>query len=337
MNTAELTTNRAQVVASEPDPVLGYRSFTFGGFNFKRDAYFVHISWPKGTHTIEVDRFLRAMVRDIGWGFFYGWIFFDDVFGTQNHYGTVDIFAGAYSKGHRDTAVDYLETFATEDVREAFETISRDWINEGYDPLSAPLETGSPLGPKTQEIHGPLIRGFDPARRMLGLPGDQPPRSDDTGHPINRAFADLELDKPDVEVEPGFEGELNAINLFDHIARSDVTWNPSFTSITEACICCVTSEEHMLPVIHGNDRNEWFIQLTDEIHWNIQDKATGNPRGRIVMKSGDVCAMPADIRHQGYSPKRCMLMVMENGTPDLAERYAKGELEPFPISDERWK
>ncbi len=25
-------------------------------------------SWPKGSHIIEIDRFLRAMVRDIGWG-----------------------------------------------------------------------------------------------------------------------------------------------------------------------------------------------------------------------------------------------------------------------------
>ena len=47
--------------------------------------------------------------------------------------------------------------------------------------------------------------------------------------------------------------------------------------------------------------------------------------------SGDVCAMPADIRHQGFSPKRSMLMVMENGTPDLAERYASGELKPYPV------
>ncbi|MDT8398707.1 MAG: hydroxyquinol 1,2-dioxygenase [Pseudomonadales bacterium] len=331
-----MSTENVSLIASQPDPVLGYRSFTLGGFTFTRDAYFVHITWPKGTHTIEVDRFLRAMVRDIGWGFFYGWIFFDDVFGTQNHYGTVDIFAGTYSRGHKDTGVDYLETFATNDVREAFETIARDWINEGYDPLSAPLETGSPLGSKTKEATGPLTRGFEPARRMLGLPGDVAPRSDASGHPINRAFADVPVDMPEIEVEPGFEGQLNAISLFDHIARGDVTWNPSFTSITKSCICCVTSEEHMLPVIHGNDRNEWFIQLTDEIQWNIQDKNTGNPRGRIVMKAGDVCAMPADIRHQGYSPKRSMLMVMENGTPDLAERYASGELEPFPISLSRW-
>ena len=87
----------------------------------------------------------------------------------------------------------------------------------------------------------------------------------------------------------------------------------------------------MLPVIHGNDRNEWFIQLTDEIHWNIADKNTGAPRGRVVMKAGDVCAMPADIRHQGFAPKRSMLMVLENGTPGLEKRYASGELKPYPV------
>lgn len=102
-------------------------------------------------------------------------------------------------------------------------------------------------------------------------------------------------------------------------------------SVTKANIACVTSEEHMLPVVHGNDRNEWFIQLSDEIHWQISDKDDGNPIGRIIMKSGDVCAMPADIRHQGFSPKRSMLLVAENGTPGLNERYASGELPPYPV------
>ena len=331
-----MSIEKTDVIASEPDPNLGYRSFKFGSFEFSRDEYFVHIKWPKGTHIMEVDRFLRAMVRDIGWGFFYGWIFFDDVFGTQNHYGTVDIYAGTYNGGHKAKGIDLLETFNAEDVKKAFETISQDWISEGYDPLRAPLETGHPEGPKGKPRTDPLVRGFTPAKRMLGLEGDNPVRSDDTGHPINRAFADVKFDKPDIEAEPGFEGELHAINLFDHIARSDVTWNPSVTAVTKASICCVTSEEHMLPVIHGNDRNEWFIQLTDEIHWNIQDKNSGNPRGRIIMKAGDVCAMPADIRHQGFSPKRCMLMVMENGTPGLEGRYARGELPPYPIEDDKW-
>ena len=322
-----------EIQASEPDPILGYRSFTFGGFTFSRDEYFVHIKWPKGSHTMEADRFLRALVRDIGWGFFYGWIFFDDIFGTQNHYGTVDIYAGAYDAGCKAAGIDYLETYSSQEVVKAFQTIAQDWVNEGYDPLRAPLETGSPLGSKGAERSDPLVRGFTPASRMLGLEGDVSPRSDATGHPINRAFADLSYDQPEIQPEPGFEGELHAFNLFDHIARSDVTWNPSVTSVTRKSICCVTSEEHMLPVIHGNDRNEWFIQLTDEIHWQIADKNTGNPRGRIVMKAGDVCAMPADIRHQGFAPKRSMLMVMENGSPELPELYATGKLPPYPIEN----
>ncbi len=264
----------------------------------RRDEYFAHIGWPKGSHIIEIDRFLRAMVRDIGWGFFYGWIFFDDIFGTTNHYGTVDIFAGSYDQGYKDQGTDHLETFSAEVVKEAFETISRNWINEGYDPLERPARNRLAARPEDEGTHRRAGARLPPAKRMLGLDGDAPVRSDATGHPINRAFADMEFDTPDIECEPGFEGQLHAINLFDHIARADVTRNPSFTAITGASICCVTSEEHMLPVIHGNDRNEWFIQLTDEIHWQIADKNTGAPRGRIVMKSGDVCAMPADIRHQ---------------------------------------
>src|SRR5215472_2782090 len=96
-----MVNTEVELIASAPDSALGYKSFQFGNFKFERDEYFVHVTWPKGTHTIEVDRFLRAMVRDIGWGFFYGWIFFDDVFGTHNHYGTVDIFAGTYDQGCR--------------------------------------------------------------------------------------------------------------------------------------------------------------------------------------------------------------------------------------------
>ena len=87
----------------------------------------------------------------------------------------------------------------------------------------------------------------------------------------------------------------------------------------------------MLPIIHGNDRVEWFVQLSDEIHWDIQDRETGAPRARAVMKAGDVAAMPADIRHQGYSPKRSILLVWENGDPTLPEKYATGKLKANPV------
>ncbi len=94
---------------------------------------------------------------------------------------------------------------------------------------------------------------------------------------------------------------------------------------------CATTEEYVLPIIHGNDRVEWFVQLSDEIHWDIQDRETGAPRARVVMKPGDVAAMPADIRHQGYSPKRSMLLVWENNDAALPEMYATRKLKPNPV------
>jgi hypothetical protein len=41
--------------------------------------------------------------------------------------------------------------------------------------------------------------------------------------------------------------------------------------------------------------------------------------------------MPADIRHQGLSRKRSMLLVWENATPGLPDLHASGKLPPYPI------
>ena len=88
-----------KIAATGTNPDTGYTSYRLGGFEFTRDEYFAHVSWPKGSHIIEIDRFLRAMVRDIGWGFFYGTVNFDPVIGTINHYGTVELFAGLFNDG----------------------------------------------------------------------------------------------------------------------------------------------------------------------------------------------------------------------------------------------
>ena len=48
------------------------------------------------------------------------------------------------------------------------------------------------------------------------------------------------------------------------------------------------------------------------------------------MKAGDVAAMPGDIRHQGYSPKRSMLLVWENASPELPELIASGRAPTVP-------
>jgi hypothetical protein len=320
------------VVASGPDKVTGYRTFRLGSFEFTRDAYFATLKWPaKGqirTHQMPADLFLRAMMRDVAWGFFYGWVNFDDVIGTRNHYGKVDLYAGAFNDNLKSAGVDHTEQFDTPLIMATFKAILRDWVNEGFDPFAAPEETGSAFGAK----HGDNLAAIDRFRiatkRMPGLEGDSPLRDD---LPVNRQFHDVAQDEPVVLPEPGFEKELHAVNLFKYLSRSDVTWNPSVTSVCKQSLFCPTTEEFILPVFHGNDRVEWFLQLSDQIVWDVADKNSGSPRARLTMKAGDIAAMPADIRHQGYSTKRSMLLVWENATPDLPKRYESGELKPYPI------
>jgi hypothetical protein len=49
------------------------------------------------------------------------------------------------------------------------------------------------------------------------------------------------------------------------------------------------------------------------------------------MRPGDVAAMPADIRHQGYSPKRSMLLVWENASAELPELIRTGKAPQHPV------
>lgn len=320
-----------RLVVGEPAE-FGYRSFELGAFRFSRDEYFVRITWPTGSHLMEIGQFLHVLVRTMGQDFFFGWVFFDDVFGTLNRYGQIELFAGTYSPAHRDAGAAHSEIVDSTEAHALFLAIATDWVNEGYDPMAEPGEAGSPFGPKGAPSTASLNRGFTAIpQRMLGLEGDVPVRSEAAGQHVNRAFADLDLDVPEVLPEPGFEGRLHAINAFDHIARSDVSWIPSVVSVTKDSITCMSSEEDRLRITHGNDRPEWFIQLTDEIHWDIADKESGAPCGRVVMRPGDVAAMPADIRHKGYAPKRAMLLVIENMTSGLPELYAEGKLPPHPV------
>ena len=309
----------------------GYRTFTLGSFRFERDEYFAHVVWPRGRHALSVDAFLRALQRDIAWGFFYGTVNFDGVIGTVNHYGTVDLYAGRFNAHYRQAGLDHSENFATGLIQRVFEAMLEDWTNKTFDPFASPAETGSAFGPKNGSNKQAITRHRVTAKRMIGCPGDEPPRSDESGFAINRHFADVRQDAPEVQAEPGFEGEVVSFNLFAYLSRSDVTWNPSVVSVCKASLYCPTTEEYILPVIHGNDRVEWFVQLSDEIHWEVEDRDTGAVRARVVMKAGDVAAMPADIRHRGFSPKRSMLLVWENASPELPALYASGKMPPTPV------
>lgn len=307
------------------DNNTGYKSYRFGDFRVRRDEYFAHLTWPKGEHIMPIDAFMRALMRAVAWKFFYGTVSFDPVFGTTNHYGEVDVFAGTYHEVLKKAGRDHLQRFDSDELHEIFTDMVRDWTNEGYDPFAAPGETGGAWGRKHGDNDAAVGRKRVTAERMVGLPGDAPMRTDENGFPKNRMLADVDSDRPLVEAEPGFEDEVAAFNLFDYLARSDVTWNPSVCSVVKESLYCPTSEEFTLPVEHGNDRCEWFIQLSDQIIWDVKDKHTGRPRARVTMRPGDVACMPADIRHQGYSPKRSMLLVWENASPKIPEMIQKGE------------
>ncbi len=318
------------VEASEPNE-HGYRTYRLGEFEFSRNEYFAYVRWPTGSHVISADAFLKALQRDVAWDFFYGIVNFDGVVGTVNHYGTVDLFAGRYNDAYRKAELDHLENFETPLIRETFKAILDDWTNEGFDPFASPTETGSAFGPKRGSNTKAVTRHRVTAKRMVSVPGDEPIRTDENGFSINRHFLDVPQDEPEIQAEPGFEDEISAFNLFAYLSRSDVTWNPSVVSACKNSLYCPTTEEYILPIIHGNDRVEWFVQLSDEIWWNVEDRDTGVARVKVVMKPGDVASMPADIRHQGYAPKRSMLLVWENASPELPELLSSGKLPPVAV------
>jgi hypothetical protein len=323
-------TTSSLALGSEPNE-HGYRSFTIGGFTFERDEYFVHIEWPTGRHVAAIEPFLKALMRDVAWNFFYGTVNFDSVIGTVNHYGTVDLFAGRFNEAYRMAELDHMENFPHDEIKQTFQAILADWVNEGFDPFAAPQETGTAYGLKNGDNNLAVTRERVTAQRMVGLPNDEPLRSDASGYPVNRMFLDVDQSEPQVEVEPGYEKEVSAFNFFAYLSRSDVTWNPSVVSVCRDSLMCPTTEEFILPIIHGNDRVEWFIQLSDEIVWEVNDRETGRPRAKVTMKAGDCSAMPADIRHQGFSPKRSMLLVWENNSADLPGLIARGEAPTVPV------
>src|SRR5258706_5291223 len=106
MSTATISTSETARGAS-----LGYKSYDAGKFHFERDEYFAHITYPGGRHLMPIDAFLRALMRDVAWGFFYGTVNFDAVLGTVNHYGTVDLFMGLFNEAYRSSNKHYVETF----------------------------------------------------------------------------------------------------------------------------------------------------------------------------------------------------------------------------------
>jgi hypothetical protein len=250
---------------------------------------------------------------------------FDDIFGTINHYGTVEVFGGKYHKALKQSGLWHAEELKRGEVEKVFTQILEDWVPADFDPFAAPRETGSAIGPKREGNPTAIHRKRVVTTRMAKQEDRQDP-----DYPINVAFKGMEFQYGEMHIKSGQEKKFGLMNLYEYLSRSDVTWNPSITSVLEHSLFCPTTEEHRLPVKHGNDRVEWFIQLNGQIDWEVCDQNTGELKAYVRMRPGDVCAMPSDIQHQGFAPERSMLLVWENADPKMPEKIRSGAVPGDP-------
>ena len=307
---------------------LGYKTFKLGDVEFSRDLYFCHLKWPTGSHSLHIEPFLRATLRMYQWQFFFGSLLYDDLVGFTNHYGTVELFIGRDDPGFQKAEKTHAVVMETGEALEDLCAMLENWSGGQFDPFVSPRETGRSIGAHSAPLDHLMTNRRLLAKRILGGKDEAAAWSASNGQNTNEHFEDLEQIQPLVHAEPGYEDALSAFNVFAHLACQEVVWNPSICSVVRHNAVCITTEEEELPVWHKNDRLEWFVQLSDEIIWDIQNGADGQKRARVIMRSGDVSAMPHDIRHRGKSPKRSMLLVWENSDPEIHKKVSAGAV-PF--------
>ena len=197
-----MTATDIEVAKSATTNSEGYHEFTLGEFTFRRDEYFVYIGWPTGHHMMSADAFLRALQRDVAWDFFYGIVNFDGVFGTVNHYGTVDIFAGRYNDSYRKAELDYSENYETPMIRETFKSILADWTNANFDPFASPHETGAAWGIKNGDNLAAVTRRRVAAKSIELLPAHFAQQRGAVRDPAGNDFAGKRHGCPHVSVSP---------------------------------------------------------------------------------------------------------------------------------------
>ena len=207
-----------------------------------------------------------------------------------------------------------------------------DWTNEGFDPFASPTETGSAFGSKHGDNSEAITRHRVAAQRMVGVPGDEQIRTDESGFPINRHFPDVPQDEPDVMPEPGFEGEVASFSLFAYLSRSDVTWNPSVVSGVQGQPRTARPRRSTSCRSSTATTGSSGSSSSPTRSGGTSRTATPGSQANIVMKAGDVASMPADIRHQGYAPKRSMLLVWENAARICPSSRPAASCHRFPSS-----
>jgi hypothetical protein len=324
----------SQVMLEEKNETSGvaYKEFTLGRVKFSRDEYYVHLEYPKGSYSIGIEKFLRCTARNVQFRFFYGSILYDEIFAFETHYGDdVDIMIGCLHPAFVASGRDYRERLSLNEACETLKSLLLDWTPEEYDPLLPPVENGLPFGKKEGGDHDAALRHHRPnPERMVGLPGDEALRTEANGYKVHPSLSELVGRGPQIDVKPGYENQVHAFNFYDYLARQDYVWMPAVCAKVKHNWLCASVEENDMPLTHKNDRIEWFLMLSDQIIWDIMDGESGTPRSRVVMKSGDVACMPADIRHFGRAVRRSLLLIWENADPSLPAKIAAGEAPAYP-------
>ena len=264
-------------------------------------------------------------MRDVAWGFFYGTVNFDTVFGTINYYGEVEMFAGEDQRGlhlrrprlHRALPVRRADGRVQGDDLRLDQRGLRPVRRAAWKPAcpgarrTVTTKTADHPPARHRQAHGRPARRHAAAHRRDGFP-------------VNRMFQDVEQDQPEVHAEPGFETSFrpSTCSATSRAPTSPGTHRSARWS-TKACSArlqksssCRSSTATTGRVVRAALRRD---------HLDVKDGKTGRDRAVVTMKAGDVSCMPADIRHQGYSNKRSMLLVWENGSPKIPDLIRSGK------------
>ena len=164
---------------------------------------------------MDIGNFLRALMRDVAWGFFYGWVNFDDVIGTVNHYKSVDLYAGSlqrHDEGRRRRPARELPDRA--DPRH-LRADARRLDQRELRPVRRAAGNRLALRPQERQQHRqdhPGARAGQALRRPEGRPrrcaATSAARRSTAPSPTCRRT------QPELHPEPGFENEVHAFNLF---------------------------------------------------------------------------------------------------------------------------
>ena len=133
-----------------------------------------------------------AQVPGVDWIKKARWVEDADIFTSSGVSAGMDMALAVIAKLHGQAKAEEVAMWA-----------EYEWHQDaGYDPFAAPMETGSAYGPSNGNNDEAVTRRRVVADRMVGVPGDEVIRSDESGFPVNRHFVDVAQDEPVIEAEP---------------------------------------------------------------------------------------------------------------------------------------